>query len=71
MSAAGSSATAPRRATTCSSTTSTPSCAFTERGSGLTCNIGTGVETSVNQLYATMAAAAGVDLEPEYAPARW
>ena len=32
-----------------------------DRGSGLLCNIGTGVETSVNELYATMAAAAGVD----------
>ena len=31
-----------------------------DRGSGLLCNIGTGVETSVNELYAAMAAAAGV-----------
>ena len=31
-----------------------------DRGSGLLCNIGTAVETSVNQLYATMAASAGV-----------
>jgi UDP-glucose 4-epimerase len=31
-----------------------------DRGSGLLCNIGTGTETSVNQLYAVMAAAAGV-----------
>ena len=29
------------------------------KGSGLLCNIGTGVETSVNELYAAMAAAAG------------
>lgn len=40
------------------------------RGGGLVCNIGTGQETSVNQLYATMAAAVGVDTEPERAPAR-
>ena len=32
-----------------------------DRGSGLLCNIGTGKETSVNELYATMAAAAGVE----------
>ncbi len=31
-----------------------------DRGSGLLCNIGTGVETSVNELYDAMAAAAGV-----------
>lgn len=42
----------------------------TTRGSGLTCNIGTGVETSVNGLYSTMAANAGVQTDPEYAPAR-
>jgi UDP-glucose 4-epimerase len=41
-----------------------------ERGSGLLCNIGTGAETSVNELYGTMAAAAGVDTAPSYAPAR-
>jgi UDP-glucose 4-epimerase len=41
-----------------------------ERGSGLLCNIGTGVETSVNDLYETMAAAAGVSEPPVYAPAR-
>jgi len=41
-----------------------------ERGSGLLCNIGTGVETSVNELYATMAAAAGVDAAATHAPAR-
>jgi UDP-glucose 4-epimerase len=39
-------------------------------GSGLVLNIGTGEETSVNQLYATMAQAAGASGEPEYAPAR-
>ncbi|MFV0316672.1 MAG: NAD-dependent epimerase/dehydratase family protein [Microthrixaceae bacterium] len=42
----------------------------TERGSGLTCNIGTGIETSVNDLYATMARNEGVDAAAEYAPAR-
>jgi UDP-glucose 4-epimerase len=42
----------------------------TERGSGLLCNIGTGVETSVNQLYATMAEAAGSDMAAVHAPAR-
>lgn len=41
-----------------------------ERGSGLLCNIGTGVETSVNELYATMAANAGVQDGAEHAPAR-
>lgn len=40
------------------------------RGSGLLCNIGTGVETSVNELYAAMAAAAGSTAPPQYAPAR-
>ena len=42
----------------------------TEKGSGLTCNIGTGVETSTNQLYTAMARNAGVDTAPQYAPAR-
>lgn len=41
-----------------------------ERGSGLLCNIGTGVETSVNDLYAVMAANAGLSPAAEYAPAR-
>lgn len=36
----------------------------------LVVNIGTGVETSVNELYRTMAAAAGVDAGADYAPAR-
>jgi UDP-glucose 4-epimerase len=40
------------------------------RGGGLVCNVGTGRETSVNDLYATMAAAAGVDAAPRHAPAR-
>ncbi len=40
------------------------------RGTGLTCNIGTGIETSVNGLYSTMARNAGVSTEPQYAPAR-
>ncbi len=41
-----------------------------ERGSGLLCNIGTGTETSVNQLYRAMADSAGVADGPEHAPAR-
>ena len=40
------------------------------KGSGLLMNVGTGVETSVNALYATMAGAAGSDLPAQYAPAR-
>ena len=41
-----------------------------ERGSGLLCNIGTGQETSVNELYWAMAKNAGVTQPPVYAPAR-
>jgi UDP-glucose 4-epimerase len=41
-----------------------------ERGTGLLCNIGTGVETSVNDLYAAMARNAGVTQPPMYGPAR-
>ncbi|MFZ4517553.1 MAG: NAD-dependent epimerase/dehydratase family protein [Microthrixaceae bacterium] len=41
-----------------------------ERGSGLLCNIGTGVETSVTGLHSAMAANAGVPDDPEFAPAR-
>ena len=41
-----------------------------DRGSGLLCNIGTGTETSVNQLYAAMAEAAGVTDPPVHAPPR-
>lgn len=41
-----------------------------DRGSGLLCNIGTGTETSVNDLYAAMALNAGVATEAEHAPAR-
>jgi UDP-glucose 4-epimerase len=40
------------------------------KAGGLVCNIGTGRETSVNELYRTMARAAGVDMAPEHAPAR-
>ena len=40
------------------------------RGDGLLVNIGTGTETSVNELYATMAALAGATVPPKYAPAR-
>jgi UDP-glucose 4-epimerase len=41
-----------------------------DRGSGLLCNVGTGVETSVNELYGAMAAAAGVDAPAVHAPER-
>lgn len=41
-----------------------------ERGDGLLMNIGTGTETSVNQLYDAMAAAAGVKERAYYAPER-
>jgi UDP-glucose 4-epimerase len=41
-----------------------------DRGSGLLCNIGTGVETSVIDLYGAMAAAAGVDAPAVHAPER-
>lgn len=41
-----------------------------DRGDGVLCNIGTGVETSVNSLYRAMADAAGVSAAAEYAPAR-
>ncbi len=40
------------------------------RGGGLVCNIGTGGETSVNQLFATMVAQAGADVTPVMAPER-
>jgi UDP-glucose 4-epimerase len=40
------------------------------RGGGLLLNIGTGRESSVNDLYQTMAAAAGVDRPAAFAPAR-
>jgi UDP-glucose 4-epimerase len=41
-----------------------------DRGSGLLCNVGTGVETSVNELYAAMARNAGVKAPASYQPAR-
>ena len=41
-----------------------------DRGPGTLCNIGTGVETSVNVLYASMARAAGVTDGAVHAPAR-
>jgi UDP-glucose 4-epimerase len=41
-----------------------------DRGSGLLCNIGTGIETSVNELYSAMAEAAGTSAPPVHAPAR-
>jgi len=41
-----------------------------ERGEGLCINIGTGVETSVNDLYAALAAVCGVSEPAEHKPAR-
>lgn len=41
-----------------------------DQAGGLLCNIGTATETSVIGLYATMAEAAGVTAEPEFAPMR-
>jgi len=41
-----------------------------EAGDDLLINIGTGRETAVNQLYATIAHEAGVDAPPDYAPER-
>jgi UDP-glucose 4-epimerase len=41
-----------------------------DRGSGLLCNVGTGIETSVNDLYAAMARNAGVNAPATYMPAR-
>jgi len=40
------------------------------RGGGLVCNIGTGRETSVNDLYREMASQAGADARVEYQPLR-
>lgn len=41
-----------------------------ERGGGLTLNIGTGVETTISELYRTMSSLLGVDHPPARAPAR-
>jgi UDP-glucose 4-epimerase len=41
-----------------------------DRGGGLICNIGTGRETSVNELYREMAAQAGVEVEATSKPLR-
>lgn len=41
-----------------------------ERGSGLLCNIGTGIEASVTDLYSTMARNAGTDMAPLHAEPR-
>ena len=42
----------------------------TDRGGGLLCNIGTGVETSVRQVHDSVARAVGVDAEPIFASER-
>jgi len=41
-----------------------------QRGSGLLCNVGTSTETSINELYATMARHVGVAAAPIYGPGR-
>ena len=41
-----------------------------DRGDGLVCNIGTGVETSVTDLHSVMAALAGSSAPAQHAPAR-
>jgi len=41
-----------------------------DKGSGLLCNIGTGIQTADLELYRTMAGAAGIDAPPEFAPDR-
>ncbi|MEX2293812.1 MAG: NAD-dependent epimerase/dehydratase family protein [Acidimicrobiales bacterium] len=41
-----------------------------DRGSGLLCNVGTGIETSVNELYTAMATAAGSSAPAVHASAR-
>ena len=45
-------------------------CALTSKATGLVLNIGTGTETSVNQLYSELAGVAGEARPPEYAPQR-
>jgi UDP-glucose 4-epimerase len=40
------------------------------RGGGQLINIGTGVETSVNEVYAALAAAAGIDTSPTHGPGK-
>lgn len=45
-------------------------CRSIDSGSEVLCNIGTGVETSVNELHASMAAAAGVTAPADHQPAR-
>jgi UDP-glucose 4-epimerase len=40
------------------------------KASGIAINVGTGVETDVNQLYAALAGAGGISTPPQYAPAR-
>jgi UDP-glucose 4-epimerase len=44
--------------------------ALDSQASGVALNIGTGIETSTNDLFKTLANVAGEALEPEYAPAR-
>ena len=44
--------------------------AVESKASGMAINVGTGIETSVNQLYSKLAEVAGEARPPEYAPAR-
>jgi nucleoside-diphosphate-sugar epimerase len=44
--------------------------AAAERAGGQVLNVGTGTETSVNELFQTLAPLAGYRAEPAYAPAR-
>ncbi len=44
--------------------------AASSNGDGETFNIGTGIETSVNELYSRLAAICGVEADPEFKPAR-
>ena len=65
-----SSATAARPATSSTSTTSsTRSSRSVEKGGGLLLNIGTGIETSVQQLFDVMAKLTGTKEPAQYAPA--
>ena len=65
-----STATAARRATTCSSRTSYARCSPRSSRAGGVFNVGTGVETSVVELYDAIQRVSGVTREPAFAEAR-
>jgi UDP-glucose 4-epimerase len=48
----------------------TANVAALDRGSGLACNIGTGRETSIHEIYEAMAEVAGYSQKPNFGPAR-